>query len=53
VDQNSRMIAKTAATLALKLAQTKDRGLLKSTLLAPQLVVRASSLRARNVRKPA
>ncbi len=53
VDQNSKMIAKMAATLALKLAQTKDRGLLKSTLLAPQLVVRASSLRANNMRKPA
>ncbi len=53
VDQNSRMIAKTAATLALKLAQTKDRGLQKSTLLTPKLVVRASSLRANNMRKPA
>lgn len=53
VDQNSGMIAKTAATLALKLAQTKDRGLQKSTVVAPHLVVRASSLRANHARKPA
>jgi LacI family transcriptional regulator len=45
VDQNSRKIGKTAAALALKLAQSKTPVSPKSTLVAPQLVVRASSLR--------
>ncbi|MGB7266653.1 MAG: LacI family DNA-binding transcriptional regulator [Terracidiphilus sp.] len=46
VDQNSKMIGKTAATLALKLAQNKVQDRPKTALVAPRLVVRASSLRA-------
>jgi LacI family transcriptional regulator len=45
VDQNSRMIGKIAAALALSLAQGKVPARPKSTLVAPQLVVRASSFR--------
>jgi LacI family transcriptional regulator len=45
VDQNSRMIGKIAAALALKLADSKVQSRPKSTLVAPQLVVRASSFR--------
>jgi LacI family transcriptional regulator len=50
VDQNSKTIGKIAATLAIKLAQTKNPGPPKSTVVAPHLVVRASSLRANIVR---
>lgn len=45
VDQNSKMIGKIAATLALKLAQSKGPSRPKSAVVAPELVVRASSLR--------
>lgn len=45
VDQNSKMIGKIAARLALSLAQSKTPAHSKSSLVAPQLVVRASSLR--------
>ena len=45
VDQNSRMIGKMAATQALKLAESKTPVPRKNALAAPQLVVRASSLR--------
>ncbi len=45
VDQNSKMIGKTAATVALKLAQGKAPARFKNALVAPHLVVRASSLR--------
>lgn len=45
IDQNSKMIGKIAATLALKLAHNKTPSRPKSTLVAPQIVVRASSLR--------
>lgn len=48
VDQNSKMIAKIAATLAVKLAQTKDPAPPKSAMVTPHLVARASSLRAKN-----
>jgi LacI family transcriptional regulator len=47
VDQNSRIIGKIAAALALKLAQGKSPARPKSTLVAPHLVVRASSLRTK------
>lgn len=47
VDQNSKMMGKIAATLALKLTQKKDASPPKSELVAPHLVVRASSLRAK------
>jgi len=47
VDQNSKMIGKTAATLALRLAESKVAIRPKSTQVAPELVVRASSLRKR------
>jgi len=50
VDQNSKMIGKMAATQALKMAESKTPVPRKSALVAPQLVVRASSLRAK--RKP-
>jgi DNA-binding LacI/PurR family transcriptional regulator len=45
VDQESKTIGKIAATLALKLAQSKTSLRPKSSLVAPQLVVRASSTR--------
>lgn len=45
VDQNSKMIGKNAATLALHLAQSKTAIRPKNMLVAPHLVVRASSLR--------
>jgi LacI family transcriptional regulator len=45
VDQNSKRIGKIAATLALKLAQSKVASRPKSAFVEPQLVVRASSLR--------
>ncbi len=45
VDQNSKMIGKIAATQALKLAESKTPMRPKSAFVAPQLVVRASSLR--------
>jgi len=48
VDQNSKMIGKIAATQALKMAESKTPVPRKSTLVAPQLVVRASSLRAKH-----
>jgi LacI family transcriptional regulator len=47
VDQNSKMIGKIAATQALKLAESKTPARVKAELVAPHLVVRASSLRAR------
>jgi len=47
VDQNSKMIGKIAATRALKMAESKTPMPRKSALVAPQLVVRASSLRAK------
>jgi len=47
VDQNSKMIGKIAATLALQLAQSKAVSRPKRTTVAPHLVVRASSLRLR------
>jgi LacI family transcriptional regulator len=47
VDQNSKMIGKIAATQALKMAESKTPVPPKSALVAPQLVVRASSLRAK------
>jgi LacI family transcriptional regulator len=47
VDQNSKMIGKIAATQALKMAESKTPVPRKSALVAPQLVVRASSLRAK------
>ena len=49
VDQNSTTIAKMAATLALKLAQNTDRAAPRSTMVAPHLVVRASSLRSKHM----
>jgi DNA-binding LacI/PurR family transcriptional regulator len=49
VDQNSKMIGKIAASLALKLAQSKTPARPKARLVAPQLVVRASS--SRTIRK--
>jgi len=45
IDQNSKMIGKIAASLALKLAQSKAPSRPKSAVVAPELVVRASSLR--------
>ena len=45
VDQNSAMIGKIAAELALKIAHSKTPVKAKSTLVPPQLVVRASTLR--------
>ncbi len=45
VDQNSKMIGKTAAALALKLALKKEALQAESTLVSPHVVVRASSLR--------
>lgn len=45
VDQNSRKIAKVAASLALKLAHSKMPCRPKSELVTPHIVVRASSLR--------
>jgi LacI family transcriptional regulator len=50
VDQNSKMIGKIAATLALKLALSKVPGEPKSALVQPHLVVRASSLRGTGLR---
>ena len=47
VDQNSKMIGKMAATQALKMAESKTPVPRKSALVAPQLVVRASSLRTK------
>jgi len=46
VDQNSKTIGKIAASLALQLAQSKSPSQPKSTLVAPHLVARASSLRS-------
>jgi LacI family transcriptional regulator len=51
VDQNSRMIGKIAAALAVKLAQSKTPTRPRSTLVAPQLVVRASSSRTNQKRE--
>jgi hypothetical protein len=50
VDQNSKMIGKIAATLALKLALSKEPAEPKSALVQPHLVVRASSLRGTGLR---
>jgi LacI family transcriptional regulator len=50
VDQNSKMIGKIAATLALKLALSKEPLECKSALVQPHLVVRASSLRGPGLR---
>ena len=52
VDQNSKMIGKIAAALALKLAQGKTPARPKSTLVTPELVVRASSFRANQRPEP-
>jgi LacI family transcriptional regulator len=51
VDQNSKMIGKIAATLALKLALSKGPTEPKSALVQPHLVVRASSLRGAGLRR--
>jgi len=48
VDQNSKMLGKIAASRALKLAESKSPVPPKSELVAPHLVVRASSLRAQS-----
>lgn len=48
IDQGSASIAKAAATLALKLAHSKGPRRAKSELIAPQLVVRASSQRRKH-----
>jgi DNA-binding LacI/PurR family transcriptional regulator len=48
VDQNSKMIGKIAATQALQLAESKTPVQIKSELVTPHLVVRASSLRAQS-----
>jgi LacI family transcriptional regulator len=48
VDQNSKMIGKMAATQALKMAESKTPVPCKCALVAPQLVVRASSLRTKS-----
>jgi LacI family transcriptional regulator len=45
VDQNSAMIGKIAASLALKIAHSKTPMRAKNTMVPPQLVVRSSSLR--------
>lgn len=45
VDQNSKRIGEVAAAMALKLAQAKGPRGVRVELLAPQMVVRASSLR--------
>lgn len=45
VDQNSKKIAKVAASMALKLAHAKTAQRAKSELITPQMAVRASSLR--------
>lgn len=45
VDQGSRMIGKAAASMALKLAQKKTVVRAKSELIAPHMIVRASSER--------
>jgi LacI family transcriptional regulator len=47
VDQNSKMIGKIVATQALKMAESKTPVPRKSALVAPKLVVRASSLRTK------
>jgi len=47
VDQNSKKIGKIAATQALKMAESKTPVPRKSVLVAPKLVVRASSLRTK------
>ena len=47
VDQNSKMIGKIVATQALKMAESKTLVPRKSALVAPKLVVRASSLRTK------
>ena len=52
VDQNSKMLGKIAAALALKLAQGKTPARPKSTLVAPELVVRASSFRTNQKPEP-
>jgi LacI family transcriptional regulator len=48
VDQGTAAIAKAAAGMALKVAHSKGVGRLRSELIAPRLVVRASSLRKRH-----
>ena len=45
VDQGSAKIGKTAAAMALKLAQSRSQTGLKTKLVQPSIVVRASSLR--------
>jgi LacI family transcriptional regulator len=45
VDQGSAKIGKTAAAMALKLAQSRSQAGLKTKLVQPSIVVRASSLR--------
>jgi LacI family transcriptional regulator len=45
VDQGSAKIGKTAAAMALKLAQNHSKSGLKTKLVEPSIVVRASSLR--------
>ncbi|HEV2134442.1 MAG TPA: LacI family DNA-binding transcriptional regulator [Terracidiphilus sp.] len=45
VDQGSARIGKTAAMMALKLAQARGRPAAKTELIEPHMVVRASSLR--------
>jgi LacI family transcriptional regulator len=51
VDQNSKMIGRIAATLALKLALSKVPAEPKTALVQPHLVVRASSLRGTGLRE--
>jgi LacI family transcriptional regulator len=53
VDQGSAKIGKTAAVLALKLAQNHSKTSLKTKLVEPSIVVRASSLRNHPVRRRA
>lgn len=48
IDQNSNLIGETAATLALKLAQSKTPVAPKRILVPPRIIVRASSLRQGN-----
>jgi LacI family transcriptional regulator len=53
VDQNSTMLGKIAATLALKLALTKAPVRPRSELVPPHIVVQASSLRSGGTRQTA
>jgi hypothetical protein len=48
VDQGSAKIGKTAAVMALKLAQSQPQTGVKTKLIQPYIVVRASSLRKRS-----